>query len=88
MLWPDAPSRRIAKLFRDDPSGWTCNGYRASHKKTGLEIWIANSSFGIEMIAPFSRYGFFFPVGTASQILIWAAYKKWSRDRIMALLDT
>lgn len=83
IFWPDKPARAIARLFRDDPDGWKGGPHYATHKASGLRVWIASAAFHLEVeSAELGKlYGFFFPWGNASQLWIWWAYRRWRDGR-------
>ena len=89
ILWPDKNARAIARLFRDDPEGWKCDEFYARHRRAGIEIWAANGSFALSVKTDHgpTLYGLFFPIGTASQIHIWNAFKRWRHSAIARRLE-
>lgn len=83
IFWPDRLSKDIAADLKANPSDWKEDGAWILNDRRGCQVWIANASYALEVkfYGGPTRYGFFFPIGTASQIWIWWAYKKWRDDR-------
>lgn len=88
VFWPDKVARQIARLFADDPDGWSGGTYEVTHAPSGTVIWIANAAYALEVrIKGAARlYGFFFPIGNASQLWIWWAFKRWQQTAALRAL--
>lgn len=80
---PSEAAQHIARLFAEDPEGWEAGEYRAIHKKSGIDVWIANRDYalhaslkgGLQCVPSPQRGG----CRTSSKH-IWRAFVAW-RDQ-------
>lgn len=44
-------ARQVARLLREDPTGWRSSGYKLRHN-SGLVVWVANGAYGLHIVTP------------------------------------
>jgi hypothetical protein len=73
---PEMSRSRIALLLRNNPNDWRFDKYEAVHK-SGLKVWIANSSYGLHVDIGHDRVN----LSAIERRLIWDEVKKIKRVR-------
>lgn len=48
---------KILASLSGDAEGWSFGRYTATHRKSGAEIWIGNSYYGLHVIADGIKFG-------------------------------
>lgn len=48
---------RIVDSLKGDAIGWTFNGFEATHRASGVSVWVANSYYGVHINVGGIKFG-------------------------------